>query len=470
MANLAAHKPTTAQGDVAATVPHPTSNSSSKEPLVVPVPETREGRTLVLCFDGTGAQFDEDISQNSNIVRLFQMLHKGEPLKQKIYYQAGIGTGITTSGSANKYVNEFYGLVDAAFANGLPIHVGLLPSHNYEQIKFAYRHFKQDDVKGRKQSEEFMKAFSIKVKVDFVGVFDTVGSVGFVHRELPFTRSNSLIRVFRHALALDERRANFDANLWSRSAKSRGKHYGWIAWMKSLVWRDNNANHGQAEECDGPDKDDQWYGHDFGRPVNTNIKEVWFAGAHGDVGGGAVLNRTPNDLARIPLRWMVLECFRNDTGILFKSAELKKIGLNPATLINFPAVPEPKLIGLNEDGSPHYGGGDACKSADVLSRITEDKKDAIQPTHDRLDISWQNRNIMWWILELLPIKQWYQNNDGNWESRWRWMNLGRPRTIYRQEFSKPHVHWSVEYRKRQPEKKYKPLAGLLDWPGPEWVD
>lgn len=87
-------------------------------------------------------------------------------------------------------------------------------------------------------SNGFKRAFSIDVKIDFVGVFDTVNSVGAWHnrtcqnpstnipsysgiipRELPFAKTNHLIRVFRHAVALDERRAKFKANLWGRATK-----------------------------------------------------------------------------------------------------------------------------------------------------------------------------------------------------------------------------------------------------------
>ena len=45
---------------------------------------------------------------------------------------------------------------------------------------------------------------------------DTVNSVGLIPRRLPFTTSNTIIRTFRHAVSLDERRAKFKANLWNR--------------------------------------------------------------------------------------------------------------------------------------------------------------------------------------------------------------------------------------------------------------
>jgi hypothetical protein len=92
--------------------------------------------------------------------------------------------------------------------------------------------FKQDDERGWKQSVLFVRVpdcvaqhdtddrlpvqkrtFSINVSIEFVGVWDTVASVGFIPRTLPFTQSNTAIRKFRHACALDERRVKFKPSL-----------------------------------------------------------------------------------------------------------------------------------------------------------------------------------------------------------------------------------------------------------------
>ena len=48
------------------------------------IPPTHVNRTLVLCFDGTGDQFDAD---NSNIVQLVSLLKKDDSSKQMVYYQ-----------------------------------------------------------------------------------------------------------------------------------------------------------------------------------------------------------------------------------------------------------------------------------------------------------------------------------------------------------------------------------------------
>ena len=60
-----------------------------------------------------------------------------------------------------------------------------------------------------------------------------------------------------------------------------------------------------------------------------------------DVGGGSVPNDTPHSLARIPLRWMIRECFLARTGIQFEADRLRELGLDPDTL--YPKVSKPPV-------------------------------------------------------------------------------------------------------------------------------
>jgi hypothetical protein len=57
--------------------------SPSSLPPYIPY-EPHPRKMLILCFDGTGDQFDAD---NSNIVQLVSMLKKDDKTKQMIYYQ-----------------------------------------------------------------------------------------------------------------------------------------------------------------------------------------------------------------------------------------------------------------------------------------------------------------------------------------------------------------------------------------------
>src|SRR5262249_49709514 len=102
------------------------------------------------------------------------------------------------------------------------------------------------DMFGRRAEEVFPLArafkptFARECPVHFVGVWDTVSSVGWIYDpiSLPYTANNPSIAVGRHAVAIDERRAFFRQNLW------------------------------------GPAQPGQ------------DLKQVWFAGVHSDVGGG----------------------------------------------------------------------------------------------------------------------------------------------------------------------------------------
>ncbi|KAG8869008.1 hypothetical protein FRB97_001674 [Tulasnella sp. 331] len=65
-----------------------------------------------------------------------------------------------------------------------------------------------------------------------------------------------------------------------------------------------------------------------GKPKSkTDVKEVWFAGCHSDVGGGSVPNNTPHSLAFVPFRWMVEQTILCQTGILYLPGALHSIGL-----------------------------------------------------------------------------------------------------------------------------------------------
>ena len=59
---------------------------------------------------------------------------------------------------------------------------------------------------------------------------------------------------------------------------------------------------------------------------------AWLPFLPTDVGGGSVPDTEKHSLARIPLRWMIREVFRTNTGIRFHAELLKDIGLDPASL------------------------------------------------------------------------------------------------------------------------------------------
>lgn len=79
---------------------------------------------------------------------------------------------------------------------GMVHKVGLLPACNHQQIPFAYKMYTRTSILGWKQSTLFKKTFSMDVDIEFIGVWDTVCSVGLFPRRLPFTASNTSVKTF----------------------------------------------------------------------------------------------------------------------------------------------------------------------------------------------------------------------------------------------------------------------------------
>ncbi|PPQ95701.1 hypothetical protein CVT26_008382 [Gymnopilus dilepis] len=489
----------------------PSSGSTSHPVIIDTVPPTHPFRTLVLCFDGTGDQFDAD---NSNIVEFFAMLRKDDPEKQLVYYQAGIGT-YTVPQIATPMMSKLSKTLDMAIAWNMDAHimggyeflmenyragdricifgfsrgaytarclagmihkVGLLPASNHQQVPFAYKMYTRADEKGWKQSNLFKKTFSIDVDIEFLGVWDTVNSVGLIPRRLPFTTSNTVVKTFRHAIALDERRAKFKANLWNRpndTEKFLSITDQKIEEMKEKQKHPSHNGHGRSASLAALERK---YTKDW--TADTDVDEVWFAGCHCDIGGGSVANGVKPCLARIPLRWMIRECFKARSGIMFHVDGLKKIDLDPASL--YPVVlPRPPALPLDNSMPATCSIQSMPKKAAVevteqevgaffpveLSQTEEeaDRKDALAPIYDQLKL-----NKFWWILELIPMKFRSQHAEhASWTTRVHW-NLGRGRSVAAQKAG-IRVHRTVRTRLEAEGERYEPRADL-DLSSVTWVD
>ncbi|KAJ7615948.1 hypothetical protein FB45DRAFT_935001 [Roridomyces roridus] len=483
------------------------------------IPPEHHSRTLVLCFDGTGEQFEAD---NSNVVQFFSLLHKGDHTKQLVYYQPGIGT-YESPQIATPLMAKLSMVIDEAIAWNLHAHVmggyeflmenyttgdricifgfsrgaytarslagmihkvGLLPACNFQQIPFAYKMYTRNDEIGWKQSNAFKKTFSIDVDIEFIGVWDTVNSVGVIPKRLPFTTSNTIVRTFRHALSLDERRAKFKANLWNRPTARESV----LSYTDQKIQDDKlkTGNHAHAHE-NGSKMSQKALERKWSKEVRkpTDIEEVWFAGCHCDVGGGSVDNETTTNLARIPLRWMVRQCFKTETGIMFNTEGLRSIGLDPTSL--FPLVkprppalpvggsgirpipmPTPKSKTVDEPDEPTPAN---APNVQLQLRKTEeelDLEDALSPLYDALSLPFY---WPWWILEFLPIRQRYQRGDNKWMTYLGW-NMGRGRFIPKQKTLGVKVHRSVKMRLEalhEDGRKYEPRA-KFDLTRTTWVD
>jgi uncharacterized protein (DUF2235 family) len=299
-------------------------------------------RNLILCCDGTNNQFG---LENTNVVRLVQSLDR-DPDKQRLYYDPGVGTlpepGVVTR--VGKKISDILGLAfgaglgwkvqeaycylmdiwepgDRVFLFGFSrgsysvrvlagmLHaLGLLPRGNANLVPYAMRLFQ--GVRNERASgdgkpgpwsdlcDEFRWTFSrLAYKGDdehhfpvhFMGVWDTVSSVGWVWdpARFPYTACNPSIATIRHAVSVDERRWFFRQNLFKRAT-----------------------------------------GNTTGETKGQDLLEMWFAGVHCDVGGGypECFRKNPDIYAGIwrnPFLWMVNEA--RTAGLLIDEGRLGRV-------------------------------------------------------------------------------------------------------------------------------------------------
>ncbi|KAK4442290.1 hypothetical protein QBC34DRAFT_453190 [Podospora aff. communis PSN243] len=302
-------------------------------------------RKLILCFDGTGNMFSGS-NADTNVVKLLNKLDRNDP-HQFHYYQTGIGTYDVDATTVDQtwlggFRSSLGNTMDQGFGSGFDAHVlagyrflmryyesgdkiymfgfsrgaftakflarmihtvGLLCKGNEEMVPFAYRLYQRalagevqdysrkerktdgrdaaqgppgpvdgagplingatehDDDEhhhdGRDEIAAFSNTFCRKeqhvhrghveernIKVYFLGMWDCVSSVAVLERKAPKPLPVSGTAQFvRHAVAVDERRVKFKAALLAQDIRASAEN-------------------------------------------DEDIKEVWFPGCHGDVGGG----------------------------------------------------------------------------------------------------------------------------------------------------------------------------------------
>ncbi len=341
-------------------------------------------RNIVICCDGTGNEFGND---NSNVVKLYATLDIND--QQIGYYHPGVGT-MGAPAARNKIEEEWSVLAGLAFGVGFMLNVGdayrylmnmyragddiylfgfsrgaytvralagalhmfgLLCPGNDGLIPYVTRMFAQASknlAKGKDTfdiSEGFKRTYSRDVTLRFVGVWDTVSSVGWVYDPLtlPFSARNPDMQIGRHAISIDERRCFFRDNLWGRPFEPGEPHYRF----------------------------------DF----KQDIKQVWFAGVHSDVGGS--YPEEQSGLSKLTLEWMLREA---------SFAGLKVDPYRAAVMLGRLPLP---------DGARPY--------------VPPDPAACI---HNSLTAAW-------WPVEFLPHKYWDKQSR---QTKWT-IPLGAPRTI-----------------------------------------
>jgi hypothetical protein len=271
-------------------------------------------KNIVICCDGTGNEFGYS---NSNVVKLYWALQSGA--NQVCYYHPGVGTmgarnaltdagktwtkvrGLAFGYGVSDNIADAYNFLMQTFEPGDQIYIfgfsrgayiaralcgllklcGLLTPGNEAQIPYALRLFKSNGISKFDLGPRFRETFSIPCKPHFAGLWDTVSSVGWIMDplglkpwRLPYTASLPDVAIVRHAVSIDERRAFFRQNL---------------------------VHEPLAE--------------------NQNLKQVWFAGVHSDVGGSYA--EAESGLAKIPLRWML--CEAQAAGLLLDATKIGEI-------------------------------------------------------------------------------------------------------------------------------------------------
>ena len=274
-------------------------------------------RNLVLCCDGTSNRFTRD---RTNVLKLCYALVKDAD-RQLVYYHPGIGTrapvGIGTAfggfwgklgglafgaGLRDDIADAYVFLMDhyrpgdrvylLGFSRGaytarviagmlklyglsMPGNDALVPYAVQMMWAISKRHGEEQAKQYFALAEEYTKTLSANpCKPHFLGVWDTVNSVGWVGSPLalPYTRNNPDIAVTRHAIAIDEKRAFFRVN-----------------WFQEVP--------------------------------GVNLKQVWFPGSHCDVGGG--YPEAESGLSKYALQWMAVEA--GEAGLLLDPERLDEV-------------------------------------------------------------------------------------------------------------------------------------------------
>jgi len=256
---------------------------------------------IVICADGTWNRPEEDIEKDfpTNVLKLARAIKPSSgALKQHVFYDWGLGSyhsnmsaGATGRG-IHKNILDGYRYIVQNYTSGDKIYLfgfsrgaytvralcglinncGILKRPDANRIAEAWGIYKsgsnKDHPKGDTAKQFRSDHCHRSRNVHFVGVWDTVGALGIPFSlmglfeskdEFYDTKMGSNVSFARHALAIDEQRQDFEPTIWeSRSG--------------------------------------------------VNLKQIWFAGVHADVGGSYPPDKVTGLIAAdAPLKWMLDE-------------------------------------------------------------------------------------------------------------------------------------------------------------------
>ncbi|ARF52899.1 DUF2235 domain-containing protein [Streptomyces gilvosporeus] len=299
-------------------------------------------KRLIVCCDGTWNLADQPGKTNVTKVAL-SVLPRAAGVEQRVYYHSGVGTrrgehlrgGAFGMGLSSNVMDAYRFLVDtyepgdmlylfgfsrgaftARSLAGLVRNCGILRRENAGRINEAWALYRDRIEKPTgTASVLFRRSYARETGIHFIGVWDTVGSLGIPdagpqwlepavrrgNRRWAFhdTELSSWVKGAFQALAIDEQRTPFEPTLWHQQPGA--------------------ADNGQE------------------------LKQVWFTGVHTDVGGGY----KETALSDITLLWMVDQARRYE--LEFDNEALSEAGpheMAPDRSIEFRVRPD-------NMGTPH---------------------------------------------------------------------------------------------------------------------
>ena len=282
-------------------------------------------------FDGTGNNFEFDgngelkphIEKYSNIAKLAKFCHVENNSIDRIYglYAPGVGTPFLDVGDSGGGLDKALGMAQASKGQA---RITWMLDRLKQRIDVHMPHVNQVNVavfgfsRGAAQARAFVRQLAAqcqqqddhlvwvksvgsvppRIEFYFLGIFDTVASVGFggsrFESALPIFLSSAL-PIFPGGLAL--------------SAVDNGGHSDWASDLR-IPWYVRKCEHYvAAHEVREKFPSDSVRDN---QAIPENCREVFYPGAHSDVGGGYDdMNQEgrSNHLSRIPLCNMFLTAY-----------------------------------------------------------------------------------------------------------------------------------------------------------------
>ncbi|KAF4976447.1 hypothetical protein FZEAL_6885 [Fusarium zealandicum] len=285
-----------------------------------------------------------------------------------------------------------------------------------EIVAFSQTFCRKETVKhcDKPDSEENIKVF-------FLGIWDCVNSVAVLERKTPVpVPVTGTAHYVRHAVAVDERRVKFKPALLAQDIRIS-----------------KNGNHDHED-----------------------IKEVWFPGCHGDVGGGwpsVEDNALDNNKAGAMTFWQRVKNFWTSRKAKEASKNINEDRLQMSDIPLAWMIREVELVGEKEPEAAVKW----CHSLKQFKKLINDKVKRDQAytgfIHDSLSVGCGTaffKVMMWKFMEFLPfITRWeLDDNKKGWVKVHFPLNKGAARDIPR----KAVLHASV-IKRLQDDPSYCPL-------------